>query len=182
MPKNPKRQTDEITFDCDRSRPHLRALTNRANTGPRGAMTNFGKFSIAGTAPLRAVLAVVFLLMSTLQPGLFATASAKGVHGDKATAILFHEEAASNGHGHDHGHEAAISPALSDQPDKKTNHHGGNNTADKSCEVHCAPSHAVPVYYPNIECQVARCFATVTASILPLGEYAELRRPPRSLN
>ena len=180
MPKNSKLRTVEITFDYGRSRPHLLALTNRANTGPRGAMTNFGKLSTAGIPLLRAVLAVVFLLMSTLQPGLFATASAKGFHGDKATIILSDEEAVSSGHGHDHGDEAAIAPALSDQADGKTKHHSGKNTADKGCEIHCAPSHTVPVYYPDIQCEVARCFATDTASILPLGEYAGLRRPPRT--
>jgi hypothetical protein len=145
-------------------------------------MTIFGKFSIAGIASLRAVLAVVFLLMSTLQPGLFATASAKGLHGHKGIVIASQEEVVSSGHGHDHGHEAAIAPALSDQADGKTKHHGGKNTADKSCEVHCAPSHAVPVYCPDIRREMARCFATVTASTLPLGAYAGLRRPPRNLN
>jgi hypothetical protein len=120
------------------------------------------------------MLAVVFLVMSALQPGLFATANATGFHGDAGMNLRAEAPAHDMG-GHDHG-------AMADDADMPNHHHGSKKSAGKSCEVHCAPAHAVPVDCPEIEHVVSRCFATVLAVALPLGEYAALIRPPRHLN
>jgi hypothetical protein len=113
------------------------------------------------------MLAVVFLVMSALQPGLFATANATGFHAG------VHVKAET----HDMGHHGA----TADDADTSEHHHGDKQSSDKTCEVHCAPAHAVPVECPDLEHVVSRCFASVVAVTLPLGEYAALIRPPKHI-
>lgn len=141
-------------------------------------MRNLGRISIAGIAPLRAVLAVVFLVMSSLQPGLFATANATGFHSDSGV-ILQVEESAHDTGGHVGDHEDAAAAAETDVDEK---HSGGEKSADESCEVHCAPAHAVPVDCPDLDRAVSRCFAPVVAEASAGGEYTAHIRPPRHLN
>jgi hypothetical protein len=141
-------------------------------------MTNLGKISIAGAPPLRAVLAIVFLLMSAIQPALFANANAAGFHGDAGLRLSIESPVHdASDHQHGHVHEASV-----DGEGQKGSDHGSKTSADKGCEVHCAPAHAVPVACPDIEPVVARCFPPILATTLPLGEYAALIRPPRRLN
>jgi hypothetical protein len=128
--------------------------------------------------PLRAMLAVVFLVMSALQPGLFANANAVGLHSGAGLSFGIENpvhDAGDHRHGHVHG-------ASVDDQGKKGSHHGSKTSADKGCEVHCAPAHAVPVECPEIAPVVSRCFPPAVATILPLGEYAALIRPPRHLS
>ncbi|MER9255116.1 hypothetical protein NKJ73_21450 [Mesorhizobium sp. M0074] len=132
-----------------------------------GPMRTVGRIAILGSVPLRALLAVVFLVMSALQPGLFATANATGFH---ASADLQAETPA-----HDMSHHGA----TVNEADTSEHQHGDKQSADKSCEVHCAPAHAVPVDCPELEHVISRCFAPVIAVTLPLGEYKALIRPPR---
>ncbi|MER9330953.1 hypothetical protein [Mesorhizobium sp. M0488] len=138
----------------------------------KGTMRTVGRIAILGSVPLRTLLAVVFLVMSALQPGLFATANATGFH---ASADL-QAETPAHGMGH-HG-------ATANDTDRSEHQHGDKQSADKqsadkSCEVHCAPANAVPVDCPELEHVVSRCFAPVIAVTLPLGEYKALIRPPR---
>ncbi|MER8583098.1 hypothetical protein NKG95_31115 [Mesorhizobium sp. M1423] len=149
-------------------------MTNQANNCPKGAMTNVGRISILGNIPLRAILAVVFLVMSALQPGLFATANATGFHSDAGMNLPAEDHSHEMG-GHNHG-------AAADDSDMSEHDHGTKNSSDKTCEVHCAPAHAVPVECPDLEHVVSRCFASVVAVTLPLGEYTALIRPPKHLN
>ncbi len=131
------------------------------------------EISILGNIPLRAVLAVVFLVMSALQPGLFATANATGFHSDAGMNLPAEDHSHAMG-GHDHG-------AVADDVDTSEHDHGTKNSSEKSCEVHCAPAHAVPVDCPDLERVVSRCFAPVVAVTLPLGEYTALIRPPKHI-
>jgi hypothetical protein len=148
-------------------------LTNQANNCPQGTMRNLSRISIAGLAPLRVVLAVAFLLMSALQPGMFAAANATGFHSDAGMNLAAEEHSHDMG---DHGHGAAA-----DDSDMSEHDHGTKNSSEKSCEVHCAPAHAVPVDCPDIERVVSRCFALVVAETSAGGEYTALIRPPRHL-
>jgi hypothetical protein len=138
-------------------------------------MRTLGRIAILGNTRLRAMLAVVFLVMSALQPGLFATANATGFHAgaDFQAGVDSQAETPAHDMG-DHG-------AMADDTDRSEHHHGAKQSADKSCEVHCAPANAVPVDCPDLELVVSRCFAPVVAVTLPLGEYAALIRPPRHL-
>ncbi|TIO07823.1 MAG: hypothetical protein E5X89_03360 [Mesorhizobium sp.] len=122
------------------------------------------------------MLAVVFLVMSALQPGLFATANATGFHAgaDLQAGMDIQAEAPA--------HDMGDHDATADDMDRSEHHHGAKQSTDKSCEVHCAPANAVPVDCPDMEHVVSRCFAPVVAVTLPLGEYAALIRPPRHLN
>jgi hypothetical protein len=149
-------------------------LTNQANNCPKGTMRNLGRISIFGNMPLRAVLAVVFLVMSALQPGLFATANATGFHSDAGMNLPADDHSHEMG-GHDHG-------GAVDDTDVSEHDHGSKDSSEKSCEVHCAPAFAVPVDCPDLERVVSRCFAPVTAAVLPLGEYTAHIRPPRHLS
>jgi hypothetical protein len=141
-------------------------------------MRNVGKISMAGIALLRAVLATAFLLMSALQPGLFAAANAKGFHSDAGITLSAHKPVQDvRPHVHDHDVEADATDASS------KSHHGGAKKSDgKSCEVHCAPAQAVPVEWPVLGNTLVRCFAAATAAVMSLCEYAELVRPPRHLS
>ncbi|MER8825504.1 hypothetical protein NKH73_08010 [Mesorhizobium sp. M0938] len=122
------------------------------------------------------MLAVVFLVMSALQPGLFATANATGFHAgaDLQAGIDLQAETSA----HDMGHHDAT---ATDDTDTSEHHHGTKQSADKSCEVHCAPANAVPVDCPDLEHVVSRCFAPVVDVALPLGEYTALIRPPKHI-
>ncbi|MCF6119947.1 hypothetical protein L2449_24230 [Mesorhizobium muleiense] len=119
------------------------------------------------------MLAVVFLVMSALQPGLFATANATGFHAgtDLQAGMHLQDETSA----HDMGHHGA----TADDADTSDHHHGDKQSSDKSCEVHCAPANAVPVECPDLEHVVSRCFAPGVDVTLPLGEYAALIRPPK---
>ncbi|ESZ20537.1 hypothetical protein [Mesorhizobium sp. L48C026A00] len=121
------------------------------------------------------MLAVVFLVMSALQPGLFAAANATGFHAgaDIQAGVDLQAETPA----HDMGHQGA----TADDADTSEHHHGDKQSSDKTCEVHCAPAHAVPVECPDLEHVVSRCFASGVAVTLPLGEYAALIRPPKHI-
>jgi hypothetical protein len=134
-------------------------------------MRKLGRISIARIVPLRAVLAVVFLVMSALQPGLFATANATGFHSDAAMNLPAEDHSHEMG-GHNHG-------AAVDDSDMSEHDHGTKNSNEESCEVHCAPAHAVPVECPDLPRVVSRCFAAVVADASAGGEYTAHIRPPR---
>lgn len=136
-------------------------------------MRKLGRISIIGNIPLRAVLAVVFLVMSALQPGLFATANATGFHSDAGMNLPAEGHSHEMG-GHDHG-------AAADDVDMSEHDHGTKHSSDKSCEVHCAPVHAVPVDCPHLPRVVSRCFAAVVTQASAGGEYTAHIRPPRHL-
>ncbi|WP_164783936.1 hypothetical protein [Mesorhizobium sp. M5C.F.Cr.IN.023.01.1.1] len=146
-------------------------MTNQANNCPKGTMRKLGRISILANIPLRALLAVVFLVMSALQPGLFATANATGFHSDAGMNLPAEDHEMS---GHDHA-------AAADDSDMSEHDHGTKNSSEKSCEVHCAPAHAVPVDCPDLERVVSRCFAAVVAEASAGGEYTAHIRPPRHL-
>lgn len=152
-------------------------MTNQANNGPKGTMKDLGRISILGSIPLRAMLAVIFLVMSAVQPGLFANANAVGLHGDGGLSPGIENPVHDDSdHGHGHVHDASV-----DDEGQKGSHHGSGTSADKGCEVHCAPAHAVPVACPEIAPVVSRCFPPAAATTLPFGEYAALIRPPQNL-
>lgn len=163
-----------FTFGCTAINWPEAALTNQANNCPKGSMMTFGRISILGIIPLPAVVAVVFLVLSALQPGLFATANATGFHSDAGMNLADEDHSHEMG-GHDHG-------AAADDSDMSEHDHGTKNSSEKSCEVHCAPAHAVPVDCPDIERVVSRCFAAAVSEASAGGEYPAHIRPPRHLN
>jgi hypothetical protein len=138
-----------------------------------GTMRNLGRISILGNVPLRAMIAVVFLLMSALQPGLFATANATGFHSDARMNLAAEEHSHEMG-----GHQSAAADGV----DMSEHNHGTRNSSEKSCDVHCAPAHAVPVDCPDLERAVSRCFAAVVTEASAGGDYTAHIRPPRHLN
>ena len=128
---------------------------------------------LVGSAQFRVALALVFLLVSSLQGTLFASAGSFSQMNAKSAA--HHEMVADDAAGvHQHGPMADAAA-----PDQE--HHGGKSMSDKGCEVHCAPASAVPVNYIDIEHAVGRCFAQSVATVLIDGNYAECIRPPRHL-
>jgi hypothetical protein len=167
-----------FTFDCSAANMPDVALTNQANNCPKDTMKNLGRISILGSIPLRAMLAVVFLVMSAAQPGLFANANAAGLHGDTGLSPGIENPVHEAGD-HEHGH---VHDASADHEGQEGGHHGSSTSAGKGCEVHCAPAHAVPVACPEIAPVISRCFPPAVATSLPLGEYAALIKPPQHLN
>lgn len=136
-------------------------------------MINFRRILTDRKGPLRALLAFALLVFSSLQPGMFAGADETGFHAE-AAVVLNDLEPIQKSKSHDHRHVATSQDSHGGNPD----HRDGSG---KNCEVHCAPCQAVPVDCPDIERVVARCFAPIVATALPLGEYAALIRPPRRL-
>lgn len=125
----------------------------------------------------KALFAVLFLMLSSLQPGLFAAANATGFHADGGMAISVEQSHSHAGNVEHAQHET--SAADHDQQAQK--HHDSEGAKNKSCEIHCAPVLAVPVDCPVLGEPSARCFAPALALPFPLGEYAEFIQPPRSL-
>ena len=140
-------------------------------------MRTLGRISTAGATRFRAVMAFVFLLMTVVQPGLLAQANAGFL--TEAQLSLGAENPMHSDSLHDHGQ---ADEASGDHDHKKAAQDGSEDASDEDCEVHCAPIHAVPVECPAISSAATRCFAPLAATILPLGEYAELIRPPRTLS
>ncbi len=136
-------------------------------------MKCLGQISIARIASLCAMLAVVFLAFSSLQPSLFASANATGFRSD--SGAMFEVEKSQHDSG-DHEDTAAA------ETDFKMKHPDGKKSGDDDCEVHCAPAHAIPVDSPDLDRAVSRCFAAVVAEALAGGEYTAHIRPPRHLN
>lgn len=150
------------------------ALTNRTATGPSEGMTRFGRKRLMDVAPFQAVLAVVFLLVTALQPGLFAAANAMGLHDHGGMFGTERRVEAIQGHADSHLDKAHVA-----WPSVKS-HHGHDTKSDgKSCEVHCAPAQAVPAGWLLFEHALARCYAAVTPAVLPLWDFGELIRPPK---
>lgn len=151
-------------------------LDKRGVRPSRGGMKCFGRSAWIDAAPLKAVLALVFLLMTAIQPGFFAAAGKAGHHQQAAAASQddadLLEVAA-----HDHDAAGVVHSSS------KSHHHGGAKDAgDKTCEVHCAPGQAVPVEFVTFDHVFARCFGEARVTVLSRGEYAELIRPPRHLS
>ncbi|WP_157020031.1 hypothetical protein [Mesorhizobium xinjiangense] len=127
-------------------------------------------------AAFRTILALAFLFLTVLQPGMFAVANAKGFQ--VATALA--ADASSVEHGSHAQHHQSVAEEPS-QDNSSQNHHD-KRFADKACEVHCASVTAVSVDCQALQRPVERCFEPVHLSVLIDGEYAELIRPPRRLN
>lgn len=128
-----------------------------------------------------ALFAALYLILSSLQPGLFAAVSAGGFHTEYAMTMSMQQPAVQDS-GADHTaqharHEAAKGETHGDAGD----HHKPADTNNKSCEIHCAPVLAVPVDCPGLKGPSGRCFAPVVAKRLPLDNYAEFIRPPETL-
>lgn len=125
--------------------------------------------------PLRAAFAMLFFIFATTQPSLLAASGAQGfVHGAAETA----SDSAAAAHAGEHQHGARHTHA--DQSgDSDASHH--DSASGKSCEVHCAPAHAIPVECPEIAPVVTGCFITIVSDSLPLGHYSVHIRPPRRL-
>jgi hypothetical protein len=140
-------------------------------------LRRIGLFSV----PLRAAFALVFLIFSSAQPSLFATSGVQGIgHGLTAEATMFqpasmHEHGVTSG-SHDHGGKRMHADA---DDGSATGHDSAS--AGKSCEVHCAPAHAMPVACPEVARAVSRCFVALAVETLPRGEYTVHIRPPRHL-
>lgn len=130
------------------------------------------RYTIARTAPLRAALLLVFVILSAVHPGLFASASATGLHSDMRMAMA-------SDTGDHHSADAGHLTHLKSMDDKASSHH--SSSADNtSCEVHCTPLQGVaadclPVFPPFVG-----CVPQVTQVVLQPMEPTELKRPPRA--
>ncbi len=132
--------------------------------------------TIGRIVPLRAVLAIVFLILMSLQPGLMTTASAAGLHGKMAMTVdaelpMYQAD--------EHRHVLSDRGGTGGQ-EAGDQHHHGKQTADKVCEVHCAPMSTIPVACPALLQPTARFHAAEPGSVLQPGEYADFMRPPRA--
>jgi hypothetical protein len=142
------------------------------NCGKRGM--RIPRLKLARVVPLNAVFALVFVLLSCVQPGLFASANATGFHADNGIALsseLRDHHAVDAKHG---SHSEAL------QGDEATDHHGSSTKNDASCEVHCAPIHCVPVDHSGVFPPSIGCPPEINLVVLQPGEPAELNRPPRA--
>jgi hypothetical protein len=129
-----------------------------------------GRFQLAQFPPLRAVVALAFVVLSSLQPGLFGNANATGFHGShgKVFSVQIRDHHASHA-GH---HHAKAADEQADQHD--------SNLKDAGCEVHCAPIHGVPAGCSPVLPPSNGCVPEATLMVLQPGEPVELKRPPRT--
>jgi hypothetical protein len=133
-----------------------------------------GRFEVANIRPIRAAFVFAFIVLSSLQPGLFANANATGFHADNGITL------SADGPDHHHvaeggdGHSEAVAADNAD-------HHGSSSANDTSCEVHCAPLHCFPAAYAPVLQSSVGCRPEIALAVLLPGEHAEFIRPPRSL-
>ncbi|MCV0393884.1 MAG: hypothetical protein K5872_11725 [Rhizobiaceae bacterium] len=126
---------------------------------------------IARLRLLRAALAMVFVALLASQPGLFATANAAGAHDQTAVENASHQ--------HDHQlskHDAPQSGQMADAVD----HHGVGKGDGKSCEVHCAPAHAMPVDCPPVPQPASGGFQSAECAAPLFSVADEVVQPPRT--
>lgn len=138
-------------------------------------MSRIGRLSARGTA-LRAVLAVAFVALFALQPGLFAVANASGMHDPVAVEASSGErDHHASSHGADHHAHALANDQATD-----FDHHGARKTGDKSCEVHCAPAQAMLVEFAALPQPLRGCFGRAAEEALICGVTPEFIKPPRT--
>ena len=145
-------------------------------------MDYFGRNTMGRMVSLRAALALVFLLMSALQPGLFAGDNPTGFHSDSGMTPGGKEPATqAEAHRHAHGGSSTTDAAAS-EASATIHHQDGKSLSDQSCEVHCAPFSFVTVSCQHIERIVTgRLVPEIREAAIPLGEYNTPVRPPRTL-
>jgi hypothetical protein len=122
-------------------------------------------------AVVRALFAVVMLVVASLQPGMVAMA--KSAMHPAQTETLQQIE--------DHDHEAAHGEHAVEQPSSANDarHHGGTTTADLCCDMHCMPATGVPPCWSDLAHPPAGAFGRVASGALTPGETHGLIRPPR---
>jgi hypothetical protein len=127
---------------------------------------------------LRAALAFALVFLASLQPGMVAMANG-AMHQVSVAASAADDHAHRPGNnGHDT--EAVHQHALAGDAASEHDHHGDQATADVCCDLHCAPSSAVPVEHQAWVGSLSRVFAQpVSAAFLP-GDSTRLIRPPRT--
>ncbi|MCR5860480.1 hypothetical protein [Mesorhizobium sp. J428] len=139
-------------------------------------MTNFGQHRLARISWFRAALALLFLVMASLQPGMVAMAKS-AMHPSSVAGLIASSDAkVYTNSDHEHGSDATTEV---DGASAKS-HHGNPKTADICCDTHCAPSQAVPVSFPPFPQPCSGVLALeVSAAIMP-GEQTDFLRPPRT--
>jgi hypothetical protein len=149
-------------------------LTFPTNTcGKRGM--RIPRLKLARVVPLRAVLALVFVIVSSVQPALFASANVAGVRADNGIQLsseLRDDRAV------DETKHGAHSDAVADN--EAADHHGSSTNNNTGCEVHCAPIHCVPVDHSGVFPPSIGCAPEINLVVLQPAEPAELKRPPRA--
>jgi hypothetical protein len=121
----------------------------------------------------RALVAGLFLLLASLQPGL-AAAAANGHANTVATeAGQKHDGAAV----HDHGRMGGAGHADSKQHDR--DHHQPSGM-DLCCEMHCVMSQVMPASSPLIQGPPAERVRADFTHAVPDGLNATVIKPPRT--
>jgi hypothetical protein len=131
--------------------------------------------TIAPFSLFRSGFAIAFILLSALQPGLFAVANAAGMHGDPGTERSMAEHADHHAGSDHHAYNTHV-----DTDRSIDDHNGALNGDQTSCEVHCAPAHAVPVDDQALPRPFGGSFDTCLETSLSYGLALEFTRPPRS--
>jgi hypothetical protein len=143
------------------------------NCGKRGM--RIPRLKLARIVPLNAVFALVYVLLSSVQPGLFASANATGFHADNGIALSseVRDDRAAEDTKHDVHSDAVADSEAAD-------HHGSSANDNTSCEVHCAPIHCVAVDHSGVFPPSIGCPPEINLVVLQPGDPAELKRPPRA--
>lgn len=120
---------------------------------------------------LRALIAGMFLLLASLQPGLAATAWTDGT---SRTVTAGHQ------HDGDGIHEGAARHVSGDQHDGKSSDHHQPDSMDLCCETHCLMSQAMPASSPLIHGPSASRARADFGHALLDGQVSSVIKPPRT--
>lgn len=153
-------------------------LTRGKRIKPIRGMKVGHAITVMYAAPLRLALAFLFLLLTSVQPGLFSMASAKNLTSAKPAEVTqahTSHEAADHGHRHHAGADGGHAQS-------KVQHHKGGKFSDSGCEVHCAPVTALPVDCPFLRQPASGGHGVTRIVALVDGETSVLAKPPRHLN
>jgi len=124
---------------------------------------------------LRSLVAGVFLLLASWQPGLTAAAWVDGnVRADDVSAHYLHDDGASASHDHE------AQQAAGDQHQDQSDDHHQSTSVDLCCDVHCVISLAIPASSPTIHAPAADGFRADFTRSLPDGQVSSVIKPPRT--
>jgi hypothetical protein len=123
---------------------------------------------------LRALVAGMFLLLASWQPGLAAAVWANGDSRAAAVSADHQHDGASASHDHE------VPQIAGDQHQGQSGSHHQPASLDLCCEMHCVMSQAMPASSPVIRAPAAGGFRADFAHALPDGQISSVIKPPRT--
>jgi hypothetical protein len=131
----------------------------------------------SSSAPFKVLLALAFLVMTSMQFAAYAQNSMEIFHTYDSAQTRMDGHSHEGGHHSSHAHKAGVSKSgLSAEK-----HSSKHPSVDTDCEVHCSPLAAFASSYFQAMLQPKRSFEPVLHRVLTSSAYGQQARPPKHL-